>query len=472
LRSAGSCLKIASLVSESVRDSGAKGAGNIWIPAKDLKNLFYDTDLFKIYLGLLFQQALLQPVNFIDSDGQITNFSTLLESKKDDLFLFQNKLKEFVDLTGNVNTAFKNFNTKEKNGENPSNDDIYNYISTSIDVIEYGFSIVEIFHQNISADEYLGVARKSNDLYKSIYTKNYTQAVSNALDIFAEINKLVDAGTPFAMAKEKPAVKSYTGPEKDQKEAILKNDEALSKSTDSELKAVASIAADNSVDPDVRTVMTHGILKKLLDFIEKVKPYALFMANMVEAKGEDEVKAALESVILPVGSSSVKKFAKCNISVQAYLGAFWAPWNNAKSTSGAWADKFGVTAPIGISWTPGCLSLRNGGAISLFTSLFDIGAIVDYKLKKEPDATNGSDVVSKDYKIQLGNIFSPGAYIVYGWPWNLPLSFGVGGQYGPGLSKIDAGNNTIVTNPFWRWNIFLAVDLPLFNIANKPKDKN
>jgi hypothetical protein len=50
------------------------------------------------------------------------------------------------------------------------------------------------------------------------------------------------------------------------------------------------------------------------------------------------------------------------------------------------------------------------------------------------------------------------------FPYNLPLSLGVGAQYGPGLSKIEAGDNTVVTNPSWRWNIFLAVDIPFFTL--------
>jgi len=112
------------------------------------------------------------------------------------------------------------------------------------------------------------------------------------------------------------------------------------------------------------------------------------------------------------------------------------------------------------------------GSVSLFASLLDLGAIADYQLKAEtvatPDGTD-STVINKDYTVKLGQIFSPGAFVVYGLPWSLPLALGVGGQYGPGLGKIETTGNTIANNPQWRWNIFLAVDIPFFNLANNPK---
>ncbi len=215
-------------------------------------------------------------------------------------------------------------------------------------------------------------------------------------------------------------------------------------------------------------------LKLLSTFVEKVSPYVLFMGNMVEAKTEEQVKSALENVILPVGSSTVKKYTRewGNISIQSYLGAYYTLSSSSSNVQSTWTDKFGVIAPIGISWTPGFLSWQRGGSLSVFASLLDIGAIVDYKLTQDSTiADNGSKepVISKDYKIQLGQIFSPGGFLVYGFPWNLPLSLGIGAQYGPGLSKIDAGGNTVITNPNWRGNLFLAVDIPFLNLMNKNK---
>jgi hypothetical protein len=186
------------------------------------------------------------------------------------------------------------------------------------------------------------------------------------------------------------------------------------------------------------------------------------------------VEAALENAILPVGSSAIKKNTHNNISIQSYLGAYWNTANANSAIQHAWSDRFGVTAPIGISWTPGFGSWRKRGSLSLFAEVFDIGAIVDYKLKTDSVVSSGGTTVpatSKTYSIQLGQIFSPGAYVVYGFFANLPLSLGFGGQYGPGLSKVTGDGGTVTANPSWRWNIFLAVDLPFFNILNDNRQK-
>lgn len=138
----------------------------------------------------------------------------------------------------------------------------------------------------------------------------------------------------------------------------------------------------------------------------------------------------------------------------------------------SWTDLFGVTAPIGISYTPGFLSWGKCGSLSLFAPLIDLGAIVNYKLKKDSvvNSSGQSQVaISKDYSVTLAQIVSPGIFLVYGVGANLPLAIGFGAQYGPGISRIDSNNNTVINNPSWRYNIFLAVDLPFFNLHNNVK---
>lgn len=133
-----------------------------------------------------------------------------------------------------------------------------------------------------------------------------------------------------------------------------------------------------------------------------------------------------------------------------------------------------MSAPIGLSVSYGLNKGpgKNIGSVSLFASMFDLGAIVDYRLKKDSVVNgNGTETekISKDYKIELGQIFSPGAYVVYGFFGNIPLSLGFGAQYGPGLSKIETSGNTVINNPSWRWNAFLSVDIPFFTLGNKAK---
>ena len=412
----GNTVKLASIFSESLREKDTS-THRIWVTDTVAKTLSRDEILFKIYMGLIYQQCKNEMITFYVANESIPFADSIMAKHKDDLLLFQNKVTELLVLANKVNDSYIGIK-KKASGEGISNDDYYNYINVSIDVVDYSFSIVKIFNDSLINDNYLTIARKSNNLYRDIYTEKYTQAVTDGIDILRNVHDLVNQN-----------------------------------------RATDNVKEDR--------------LKKLLHFAEDVKPYALFMANMVEAKNEDEVKAALENVILPVGSSSIKKHTLGNLSVQTYLGAYLSLVNKSNINS-SWSDKFGVIAPIGISWTPGFASLGKGGSFSLFGSLFDLGAIVDYRLKKEPDATSSNPnatVTKKDYEVKLGQIFSPGGYLVYGFPANLPLSFGLGAQYGPGLSKIDSNNASVVNNPSWRWNCFLAVDIPFFNLKNKVKDK-
>ncbi len=151
------------------------------------------------------------------------------------------------------------------------------------------------------------------------------------------------------------------------------------------------------------------------------------------------------------------------------MGAF-ALLQKSNINDGTWNDGFGVSAPIGLSFNYG---LKQYGSLSLFASLFDIGAIVDYQLRNDSipvTATTTTPVIKKDYSIKLGQIVSPGIYVVYGLFKNVPLSIGVGGgQYGPGLGKIDVSGSTVINNPKWRWNAFLSVDIPFFTLTNNTK---
>ncbi len=420
----GYTVKLAAIFSEALRSDDST---RIWVSAKDIKTMLKDSLTTRLFFGLIYQQIKTTGIKFeIDVDGTLVtkNLAEIIKNTRTRWFLFENKISEFVNLGDKVTAVYKEVKAKIDSSLVLESKDVFSYIDLSIDVADYAFSIVKVFEQKLTADEYLAIARKSNSLFRNIYREEYTQAVNDAIDILSSVYDLTKSERPN-----------------------MRND-------------------------------LEKLLEQLNKFVQNVKPYALFMANVIEAEDEADVKAALENVILPVGSSSIKKNTEGlwgNISVQTYLGAYASLTDNNSVNEGAWSDKFGVIAPIGISWTPGFLSWKRAGSLSVFASLFDLGAIVDYKLKKDSipnsSGTGTEVVVDKDYEVKFGQIFSPGGYLVYGFFGNLPLSLGVGAQYGPGLSKIEAGNNAVLTNPSWRWNVFLAVDMPFFTLKNKVKSK-
>jgi hypothetical protein len=411
-------IQIAALVSQSLRNSDSK---KIWVAPSDFKILATTPALSTIYFGLLWQQANTNKITFypdVNHPDQAVTLTSLLQQRVQPLV---GRLTQFVALADQVGDAFHTIQTNKTGGKANTNTDYYNYISATIDAIDTAFGIVDLFSPSLNAKPYLALARTGNAIYKDVYSQQYTQGVSDALDFLGQIGALA---------------KGYT------------------QATQADAKAKANA------------------IETLTEFVQKVKPYILFMANVAEASSATDVQAALNNAILPVGSSAVKKNTHFNIAVQAYLGAYAVTGHTGSNVTGIWADKFGVIAPIGFSITPGFLSQGKYGSLSLFLEAFDLGAIVDYQLKTDTVA-NGSGTpttaVSKSYSVQLGQILSPGVYVEYGAPANLPLALGFGGQYGPGLSKINATGQATVSNPSWRWNFTLTVDLPLFNIWNITK---
>ena len=388
IKNMGNALELAALFSESLRET----SGTVWVTPATASSLFKDDAALNIYLGLLYQQCVMNNIQFV-TEGKTVLFADIMKQYAPTIELFHNKITEFVTLAHNLQDAKDNNNS-------------YDYINASIDVVDYLFGLAGLFDEKIDGGAYLDIARNANSIFKDINNKQYNQAVTDAFNLLTDVSNLLGS---------------------QQAESDFSN------------------------------------------FIEGARPYALFMANVINAKSEDEIEAALESVILPVGSSYVKKYSKFNFAVQSYLGARYST-GSSKTISGAWGDDFGVSAPIGlaVSW-----GFKKAGAITLFAPLIDLGAIVDYKLDTEtttnPDGST-STTGNKDYKIELGQLFSPGAYIVYGLPYNIPLSLGFGGQYGPGLSKVSDSAVDVNNNPYWRWSIFLSVDIPLFNLRNTPRN--
>jgi len=422
-----SSVKLAAIFSNSLRNTDTtKKDVKAWISIKQIRELVNDSIAFRIYLGLIYQKTITDKVIWYKTTPKSlktdsTSFATLMSQQKDNLFLFENKLTKFIELSETVDNLIDTLNSKKNKKIVLKTEDYYSYINASLDIVDYGFSIAGLFDQNLDIAQYTLIARKSNDLYRHIYKKEYTQALSNSMDILEGVGKIVS--------------ETSTGRDKDS-------------------------------------------LKLLTNVIPKLTKYGLFMANIASTDKPEEVKDILDNVILPVGSSSIKKNTDFNVSVQSYLGAygFSDPVKSSNGNGNAWTDKFGVFAPIGISVSHGFNKGpgRNCGSLSLFAVLFDLGAIVDYQLKKDSVTSSSGatqEEITKNYKIKLGQIISPGAYVVYGFFGNIPLSLGFGAQYGPGLSKIESTGKTVFNNPQWRWNAFLAVDIPFFNLVNKSKNK-
>jgi hypothetical protein len=183
-------------------------------------------------------------------------------------------------------------------------------------------------------------------------------------------------------------------------------------------------------------------LSKIIEFVN-------FLASITKAENSAAVESLLETYALPAGSSRIKKVSSFNIAVNAYVGGFFG---RSKDQGEGFTNTYGFTAPIGFTISTG---LYKRGSFSLFVGVFDIGGVVKYKLDNQG---------KYQQDINFASIVSPGLHIVYGFPFFLPLSAGAGWQW---ISPVTTNSNKIDLKA--TFNAFVAVDIPLFNLANSSK---
>ncbi|EDM35388.1 hypothetical protein PBAL39_13000 [Pedobacter sp. BAL39] len=185
--------------------------------------------------------------------------------------------------------------------------------------------------------------------------------------------------------------------------------------------------------------------EKFIFTLSKVTEYYQLFAAISEAESGKEVEALLETYALPSGSSRIKKVTNFNVALNAYVGGFFA---RSKTEGTGFSNQYGLTAPIGFTISHG---FDKGGSLSLLAGLFDIGGVIKYKLDNEG---------AYQQDVNLVGLISPSAHIAYGLPFYLPLSVGAGCQW---TTPATASSNSINLKP--HFNLFLAVDIPLFNLS-------
>jgi hypothetical protein len=184
----------------------------------------------------------------------------------------------------------------------------------------------------------------------------------------------------------------------------------------------------------------------------KLVKYLSFGANLASAQNSDEVKDALNAATLPPGSFSVKQKSKFSIGLNAYVGYAW------DFNGGLYGRN--VYAPFGIASSWG-INKGNGGAVSLFVSIIDVGSLVAYRL-------NNSATDTLKQEVRLESIISPSAQVIYALP-RLPVSICAGVRRTPKL-VFEGQTEFRVVTPETVLNLSILIDIPLFNIKVTPYD--
>lgn len=261
---------------------------------------------------------------------------------------------------------------------------------------------------------------------------------------------------------------------------VEKQEKALKISRDV-LDILTNIAEEDYAKAIVHTI---GILNEVLPNQEEIVTvftrYGNLAIALIEANSSDEALVALESVALPVGSYRIKRSNRFDVSLNSYAGIFGGfekfygneyeqfkeqallqGFDVASDTTNFKNPDFvfGFTAPIGPAFSFGSQTTdslgvtKQGHAFTIFTSLIDIGAVVNFRL---------NDQTSVLPEVDFKNVFAPGFHLVWGIK-NSPIALSAGVQYGPELRTVTAKD--IEKNvKAWRFGAGVTVDIPIFRI--------
>ncbi|NNV56155.1 hypothetical protein [Limnovirga soli] len=407
-------IQFVDLISQSLRSNDE---GRVWITKQQVADLVTNETTLKLYLGLLYASDQKNPhhISFTFTSGNSIDLKTIL-----------------TDLSNTWNTNGAQF--KET------------------------FNNLAISASEVSDNAKNIIAVKKDSEPSSILTyANYASSISNFLKLALQLlprNNKID-----------PSLSNITA---DIQKFVSIIDAATDACYDIKSQNYGALILHTSLIlaeiPNIPTDVKDGYVK-----------YGTFMASIVEAKNSDEVKAAIEAAVLPVGSSSIKRETNMNISLNAFIGPFAGSEYLPTLKENQWAFSYGITAPVGLafSWGNGGKFNKNhptgvrsngkevgGKSSTIFISLIDVGSLVSFRA-----GDDSSKVLSE---VKLSNIISPGLYYYLGFG-KCPISLGFGAQLGPQLREVTATDININKNLYVRFGMNLVVDIPFFNFYTKSK---
>lgn len=479
-------LKISVILSESIRD---KTNAQNWVNSKKLDTLFANPVEGPFFFALLFESTK-QAV--MSNDGTSTFINKYITNAN--ITKIKALLKTFTDGYNNANdlaTAYAAVAKDAKTGDALTLADVIKLIDATRTNLSATFTDINAL-LNLSDQTVGSVTGYFNDLQdltmilKSIDQKQYASAMMTTtllmnkyivndkinwqpfkdVAIFSPLTSSANAQSTVTAAMNYLSRYDVANPDK-QIEALLtdlKTANAALAGTptkvqiDSANKILAKIVAYSDSPKKKDGKNTNGS-----ENLQKVLKYATLMASLAEAQTSADVQAALNSAIMPVGSSSQKYYTACSVTINSYIGgayyyANYAYFNNPGSMK---IKTLGVGLPIGVNVS---VSTRSPvvGAVSLFASVIDLGAVASYRLNNPPDSKTQTLPA-----FTLQNLLAPGGFLVFNRIAKSPLALGFGIQRAPQLNSITNGNADLTTDPKWRIGAFLSVDIPLFNLYSR-----
>ncbi len=414
-------IQLVALISESLRSS--TDTEHYWVNEEELKSLKNDTT-FKIYLGLLYEVSKREPYNQITFPVAFEKNDTTSEKKLQDLL--KHLGKKWPQIQNNIEKYRMYITTLGKETQQ----------------IMRAIAVLKLTQKSIIEDTSLSRMVKSQRLFDA------------SLDVF---NGLISLTNQSFQAEKLPYIKI----------TIPENAKQISSYLETGGEIALHIAQKQyagSVSKMVVLLDTLFISDDNKLILKKILKYGTFMANLVEAENPEQAKKAIAAVALPPGSYTIKRESRFSVALNGYLGVFGGSERIEAVPTKKW-NNWAITAPVGfsLSWGNICPKAMRPWSLGLFVPIVDLGAVASYRFGNTDDTENTTEEAPS---IQLKHLIAPGLFVEIGIG-GTPLSFGLGGQFGPSLRKIE-NKTSNVGDTYYRLGATLKVDIPLLNFYANP----
>lgn len=383
----------------------SQGTDHYWIDKDSIQLLIKDPVAVQIYLGLIYQQAINKNIQF-----NAGSLATIMDSKSvpENIVAYNKYIQGFISNVDRLITSINDF--KDKPADKRVLKDYYPVYDNTFRVFEYATKVKDLPGMSITISpsfiNYISLMRAGGNVARDLGAGEYGSALINICQLYQY------------------GIAAY-------------NENKVPKQTDP------------------------GKVSRFL------LQYGATIASLAAADSSAEVEAILEKAVLPPGSATIKRVSLFNVSLNAYTGLYGGHEFIKGVNDKLVVNSFGVTAPIGFSFSWGhklfFFNSKHEWSTSLFVSLVDLGAVAAYRF--------GDDSTASVPTIQFKNIVSPGVFLSIGIP-KTPLSVNLGGQMGPNLRKIDQKSDGLLSNDYenkvyWRVSAGIVVDIPLLNLYTK-----
>jgi hypothetical protein len=175
-------LRFLHLVSESLRNTEATDSLSPWYTGREVREMFKDPKLFRLFMGLLWQHA--EGVSFSVNNGasiiEVRDILSVAARSAIELEKWRNSMASFGEVTHSLQRSM------EASAAAPASvsDDFYRYSQAIIDLVEtvnQTGKMVLNRQADLIPQNYIFLMKQCNSLYFNVRQRNYTGAISNVI---------------------------------------------------------------------------------------------------------------------------------------------------------------------------------------------------------------------------------------------------------------------------------------------------